>query len=492
MKPLWDHQKKCIDLASPPEIKNFAFLLDPGLGKSRVTIEVLKAKFAQHGKILRTLIFAPPVVVDNWRQEWLKFTDFDKNVICPLTGSGVKRLKTFSQSEAKIFILNYESLLMKDLFEALKKWSAEAIISDESHMCKSITSNRSKLLYELSDPIFYKRGVSAPLRYILTGTAVLNSPMDLFQQFKILDSGETFGLNPWTFRAKYFVDRNSRMPSHMKFPKWEIKELKRDGFDGKAEINKKIYTKSFRAKKDECMDLPPEVFVEIGVDMSAEQSRLYNEMKRDFITYYNSKACVAPLAITKLGRLLELTSGFITTEGIDGSPRVKQRLKDNPKLDALAGLLEQITEDQKSKVIIWSIYIETYSMIREVCEKLKLGYAEVHGEVNESTKQLNIKKFNEDQSCRVFISNPASGGIGINLVAAGYSITFSRSYNLGHHIQSMARNRRGGSKEAGHACITRYDLVVNDTVDLFAIKMLANKEDMSEKVLRQIVEELKK
>jgi SNF2 family DNA or RNA helicase len=308
--------------------------------------------------------------------------------------------------------------------------------------------------------------------------------MDLFQQFKVLDGGETFGTNEFVFRSRYFVDRNAGMPSQRHFPKWEPKNLQKDGFDTIKTVQELIKNKSFRATKDECLDLPPEVVVTVPVQMGAEQEKLYSELKRDFITYYQSQACVVSLAITKLGRLMEITSGFITTEGKDG--RERTLIANNHKLNATKELLESITEDPKAKVIIWSVFRHTYTMLTAMCDELGLEYVEVHGGIAPEQKIKNVERFQGENRCRVFIGHPGSGGIGINLTRAAYDITYSRNHSLADHLQARARNHRGGSKEAGHDKITHYEMVCAGTIDELALEKLSKKLDMSESLLADI------
>jgi SNF2 family DNA or RNA helicase len=90
---------------------------------------------------------------------------------------------------------------------------------------------------------------------------------------------------------------------------------------------------------------------------------------------------------------------------------------------------------------------------------------------------------------KVMLGHPASAGLGVNLVEAGYSIYFSRSYNLEHSLQSEARNYRGGSKEAGHEKITVIDLVAEGTMDELVLKSLSSKEEVSLEVLKRWLNE---
>ncbi len=489
--PLWDHQRVAIEKAK--DLPSYALFFEMGVGKSRTTLEILKYKFNQGGRVLRTLIFAPPLVLPNWRQEWLMFTKINPKLVVPLYGSQVKRISTFNKATeitpgGLVFLTNYESLLMKDLFRVFQNWTPEVIVFDESHKLKSPSTTRSKKAHELANPWCFKtrKPINTPLKYLLTGTPVLNSPMDIFQQFKVMDGGDTFGGNYFAFRGRYFRDRNAGMPKDRYFPKWELMTKEKDGVNAEGELNLRIQSKSMRVTKAECLDLPPEVAVTIKVGLSPLQERLYQEMKRDFITFYNSKACVATLAITKALRLLQITSGYVSAwnPGEDEGP-IEHSFESTPKRDALKDLLEEIT-GANHKVLVWAVFKNNYRTIREVCEELNLKYVEVHGEVSESKKRANVEQFKSDPETRVFLGHPGSGGIGLNLTVASYSIFYSRSFSLEQYLQARARNHRGGATEK----VTHYDLIADGTIDELVLKALENKQTMSESLLANIAVEL--
>lgn len=490
VKPMWLHQQVGVENAS--RLPGYAFLFDMGTGKTRTLIETLKVKFNTQGRVMRTLIFTPPIVVSNLKDEWHKFTKLRDRDVCALMGPGSKRVKTFLKETlnpegARVFITNYESLLMKDLLKAFEKWEPEVLAFDESHKLKSPSALRSKIADSLANPV----NKVQPLKYLLTGTPTLNSAMDLFQQFLILDNGETFGKNYWAFRARFFRDRNAGMPKQSYFPNWQIMTPSKDGVDGLAEISKLIAAKSMRVEKKDCLDLPPEVSITIPVDMEPNQRKIYDELKKDLVTFYQGGACVTSLAITKALRLMQITSGFISTEtpGSDDEGPVLHTLPDTPKIKALSELLETIT-GEGHKVLVWAVWKENYKHIQAVCEKLNLKYVEVHGEISEKKKKENVEKFQTDVQTKVFIGHPGSGGIGINLVQASYSIFYSRNFSLEQHLQARARNYRGGSKEQGHEKITHVDLVCRDTIDELCQKKLVQKLDMSKSLLHDIMKEI--
>lgn len=477
VKP-WDHQMEALKRAQDRE--NFGLFFEMGAGKTATAINILRMKYNKHKTVLPTLVICPPIVIENWRREFLAHSNLKEYQVKTLIGSGGKRLDLFSHSSkssrerAKVFITNYEVFSvasMKPLYDALLEWGPKCIVFDESHRCKDFKAKRTKKAIEIAD--------RAQFKYILTGTPVLNSLMDVFTQFRIMDGGKTFGKNFFSFRGKYFYDVNMGMPRSKHFPCWRPRR------GALGEIREKIGASSMRVTKDECLDLPPLVKKTIQVPMTTQQQKLYDTMKKDFIAFINDKACVAELAITKALRLQQIVTGFVPVEEGQGK-RINMKIKDNPRMQALKELLADLTVG--NKVIVWCVFKENYNDIREVCEVLKVDYVECHGSVSQADKQKAVDKFNTDKKCKVFFGHPGSAGIGLNLVSASHSIFYSRSFSLEYDLQAEARNYRGGSEI--HEKITRIDLVTPGTIDELVMKALASKEQLSYDVLKQKASEI--
>lgn len=473
----WRHQLEAIERGK--SLPRFALFFEMGAGKTGTCINMLRFRFNEARSVLRTLIFTPPIVIRNWRDEWAMHSNLEPGRLVLLTGSGKRRAELVRQHgwdekgnrRGVVFVTNYESLLMEELYEELLKWSPQALVLDESHKCKDSKAKRTKKVLSLVQTC------KPQFRYILSGSPVLNSPMDLFSQYLILDDGATFGRNFFAFRARYFRDRNAGMPKHKYFPKWEV-------IPGSLEeISARISRTGMRVLKQDCLDLPPLVRQAIKVGMTPEQARLYLEMKKHFITFLDDKACTATLAITKALRLQQIASGYIkTVDGKDVSLGV------TPKQEALRELLEELTPH--SQVLVWAVWKENYEQVRQVCRALGVDFVEVHGEISDAEKAAAVDRFRSDPRCRVFLGHPGSGGIGINLVNAPYSIFYSRTFSLEHSLQAEARNHRGGSEI--HDKITRIDLVTEGTIDELVAEKLANKIEVSDKLLRDLALELSK
>jgi SNF2 family DNA or RNA helicase len=477
----WAHQKEAMRRAK--DLPGFALFFEMGAGKTGTTINILREKFNTSKRVLRTIIFCPPIVCKNWKDEWAKHSTLEPRKVILLTGSGKDRMQTFLRHALDdggvVFITNYESLLMKDLYTSFVEWAPEALVYDESHKLKAHDSKRSKLAAALSN------ANPRPLVYILSGSPVLNSPMDLFQQYKVLDGGETFGDNFFGFRHRYFNDANARWKgtSSKYFPKWEIAPGSID------EINRMIFRRGMSVKKAECLDLPPLVQQSLKVDMSPEQAKAYNELAQEYITFIEDDAVSASLAIVKALRLMQIASGFVSLDakGEEGDP-IKHEFKANPKLEALRELLEELTPH--SKVIIWAVWKQNYEQIGGLLKELGLDYVSVHGGISEAAKREAVERFNSDPSVRCFVGHPGSGGIGINLKAP-YSVFYSRTFSLEHSLQAEARNHRGDSKAWGFDKITRYDLVCEGTIDEEVVTKLTSKLEVSNALLKTLVKKFR-
>lgn len=462
----WQHQLEALKRAEP--LDEYGFFFEMGAGKTMTCINALRMKFNRDRKMRRTLILCPPIVIKNWRDEWLRHSKVEKGDVALLVGSGKQRIKQLDQGRAKIYVTNYESLLMGDLFERMRSFEFEALVLDESHKCKEPTAQRSKAAFALSQMARY--------RYILSGSPILNSELDIFQQFKILDLGATFGDNFFAFRARYFRDLNAAMPKQIRFPDWQIIPGMRD------EINKMIFRKAMRVEKKDCMDLPPLVRIPMRVGMTDEQKRMYKQMKHEYLTWIESQPdradpIVADLAIVKALRLMQITSGFVKT--VEGQ---EIKLKKTPKLEALRELLAE--HAPRSKILVWAVWKVNYAQIADLCRELDLPFVEVHGDTPGSKRMAAVDDFNNDPKYRVFIGNPQAAGIGANLVASDLSIFYSRNFRLEDSIQAEARNYRGGSEI--HSKVTRIDLLCEDTIDELVVEKLASKSEISDTVLRDL------
>lgn len=467
IKP-WKHQEEAIKKGS--SASELALFFEMGVGKTMTAVNILRNWYAQEGRVSNTLILCPPIVIDQWEMEFKNHSKLGPYIV-KLKGTGKKRLKLLKDSlatqEPKIYIANYETMLMEEIHKLLLL-NTHFLVCDESHKLKNISAGRTKAVVQVAD--------RTRKRLILTGSPILNSPMDIFAQFRVLDKGASFGQNFFVFRGKYFYDRNAGMPPQSYFPDFRP----RPNID--RELNEIIYKKALKANKGECLDLPPLVRVKIPVEMTPKQAKLYKELEDEFITYVDDKACVATMALTKILRLQQITSGFIDLlkdgELIEDNLHTQQEIE-HDRLKALEELFEEIP--QHEKIIVWAPFRFNIQAIENLLKKHNTAYCTIYGGQSDKVRQEGILRFRQDPLCRVCVANPKAGGVGLNLIEASYAIYYGRGYSLEDDLQSEARNYRGGSER--HAKVTRIDLYAPGTVDEEIMTALRDKKNIAENIL---------
>lgn len=465
-RPLWKHQADTLDRFA--YLNEAALLHEMGTGKTTSAIAWLRAKYNQNRSVVPTLIVSPVATLYNWLEEIQRNAPekvFESSVV--LEGSARKRLDIIKDSEAKIYITNPEALDMADVASALRdKTRNGAFVGDEAHRFKNHKSKRLGVLLSITDFCRY--------RMILTGTPILNSYLDLWALWRILDRGETFGMNFFVFRERYFRDANIAWKGK---PKYFPNYVPKPGID--ADISKMIDTKASRLKKADCLTLPPLLRMIEKVELSAEQRKVYTQMENELIAEVREGACVATNALTRVLRMLQILTGYVQVE-TESNEKLAVLLKSNPRLQRLSELLEELTPS--AKVIVWCNFQENYRAIARVLQDQGIAFAELTGQTKD--RQAEIVRFQTDPSCRVIISNPQAGGVGVNLTAASYAIYYSRGYSLGDRLQSEARCHRGGSEI--HEKITLIDLVAPNTLDEDVLAALLRKENFSDNVLDRL------
>jgi SNF2 family DNA or RNA helicase len=453
-------------------LSSMALLADVGVGKTAEAILLLRYLGLHKIPDMKVLIIGPGVVIYNWKNEIIKYcTSKDElGPIYPLAEAAKRKSKMkdiVKYPGPGVVITNYESFDSEEFCKLLSIWKPDVIVGDELHRIKSYKSKRAKAVVRLREDV-------AKYAIGLTGSAILNSPMDLFQQWKFLDCGITFGRNFFDFRNYYFSDENagwSHKPGH--FPKWVPRpELF-------SALSENIQHNSIRVVKSECMDLPPYIEETIKLEMSPKQRRAYEQMHKDFIAFVDNGgdrpvAVVAQLALTKALRLMQIASGFVQAEG----EQTELDFSDNPKLDAVEKIIE---DNPDQKIIVWCSYKANYRAIAQRLESRGIKFVFLTGEQDAKEKQASIDAFQTDPDVRVIVANRKAGGIGVNLTAASISVVFSRNFSLEEEIQSDGRNYRGGSQI--HERITKINLIMEGTIEEQIGLALKNKQKISDLIL---------
>lgn len=413
------------------------------------------------GKIDRVLIVAPTSVVAVWPKEFQEFADF-RYTCRTLLGDKAHRLRELNDLQKfpfkamKVAVINYESTWREGIFEALQEYDADLIICDESQRIKTHDAEQSKALHKLGDQARYK--------LILSGTPVQNNAIDIYSQYRFLDS-TIFGENFYKFRNRYAVMGG--------FNRKQIVGYK--DLDG---LIKKEHSIAFRITKNEAIDLPEQTFETRKVHFSKKEQDLYNRIKRDSYAELDSGGQItATTVLTKLLRLQQLTGGFLVKDDASKPEQVSRA-----KLDALSDIIEDYVIGSGKKLVIFARFIaEVKAIIDLVTKLLPRGMKQVaiYGDIKKEERGDIVKQFQEDPSTTVFIGQIDTAGTGITLTAADTCVYYSKNFNYATYSQSLSRIHRIGQR---NIC-TYIDLEVDKTIDELISQSLAKKEDMAKTVV---------
>ena len=461
----YEHQLDALKDSWNKEV--FAYFMEMGTGKSKVLLDNAAILYDK-GEINALLLIAPKGVYKNWYDSEIPThlpDHIDKKMILWKTSDKslkqIKLLNTLFEkgSDLRILIMNVESFSSGNGSDFAYKFLAahpkSMVAIDEATTIKTPTSNRTKNILSLSKHCKYRR--------ILTGSPVTKSPLDLYSQCQFLDPWLLDHQSYYTFKARYSICKKIQVNGR------QVEIVV--GYRNLGELSDKIKSFSKRILKEDCLDLPAKSYVKHYVELTKEQKKVYDQMKKEAIAFLDGKMQSSATVMTQLMRLHQITCGHFTAD--DGS------IKDLPcsRLGELMDILEKI----EGKTIIWSHYTHD---VRRIIEEIKRVYGDdsvvdYYGATDTDARSANIKKFQNDDKCRFFVGTTHTGGYGITLTAGSNMIYFSNGYDLEKRQQSEARIDRIGQTKK----MTYIDIMAQDTIDERIVKALRNKVNIANKIM---------
>ena len=418
------------------------------------------------GKVNGALIIAPKGVVGTWYNNELPthLPNHIENITVLWKAAITKKQQQeldglFSEGEGlHILIMNVEAFsTTKGMQFANKFLSCHRTLMaiDESTTIKTPTAKRTKNILKLAESAVYRR--------IMTGSPVTKNPLDLYTQCDFL--------SPWLldFQSYYsFRNRYAQMKTlHMHGRQIQVV----NGFKNLGELSDKLKDFSYRVLKEDCLDLPDKIFIKRQIQLSPDQRKLYEQMKKEAIAILKGKQSTTVNTLTQLMRLQQITCGHFTADDGATQPIANNRITE----------LMDVLEETEGKAIIWAHYqYDMTAIIQAVVKKYgEESIVDYYGLTPQEERQPNIKRFQDDPKCRFIVGTPSTGGYGITLTAANTVIYYSNGYDLEKRLQSEDRAHRIGQKKS----VTYVDIMADDTVDEKIVKALRKKINIASEVL---------
>lgn len=421
-----------------------------GLGKTKESLDVICIRKSL-GQIKRCLIICG--VNDNkwnWFQEVSKHTR-EKAWVLGMrknkkgkykVGSNNDKLEDLNKiTEDYLFLItNVETLRNPRIIDKLEQMvnnkQIDALIFDEFHKCKNPKAQQTKSLMRLK----------AKYQIALSGTFMLNSPLDLYVPLAWIDyyKGTHWSFNLTFSQSDYFGSTSYK----------------------NLDMLRGMLSDCMIRRTKEVLDLPEKTYIEEVVEMSEEQEKIYTSVL-DEIRENLPLIKLHPDPLSQLIRLRQATgyTGILT-----------DKVMLSAKLDRLEDLMEEITSNGY-KVLIFSNWTSITNVVRDRLTKYNPAY--ITGETKSEEVMIQQDKLEKDDSCKCMIGTIGKLGTGFTLTKANYVIFLDSPWNMGTKEQACDRVHRIGQDKN----VTIITLVTRDTIDERIEELISGKGQMADMLL---------
>lgn len=411
------------------------FLLgdEMGLGKTKQVIDIAVAKKLTHGYEHCLIICG----VNGLKWNWKKEVEVHSNEKAFILGQRYRRGKIIIEGNASKFtdlcnvdklpyflIINIESLRDTNICGQIKTLCDNGDIGmvaiDEMHKAKNPSSQQGKAILK----------ILPETRIAMTGTPLMNTPVDLFIVLKWLGHEKH---SFYQFKNHYCVMGG--------YGGYEV-----IGYRNLGELQEALNELMLRRLKRDVLDLPEKIYTTEVVEMTKAQSVIYNEVREE-IKKNIDKIKISSNPLAQLIRLRQATgyTGILSSTVLESA-----------KLDRLEELVEEISENEQ-KCIIFSNWTD---MTEPCFNRLKrFNPAIVTGETKDRVAEQD--KFMNDKSCKCIIGTIGAMGTGLTLTAASTVIFLDSPWNRANKEQAEDRAHRIGTKSN----VTIITIVCKDTID---------------------------
>jgi mannitol/fructose-specific phosphotransferase system IIA component len=235
----------------------------------------------QVGYVRRVLVICPVSIMDvAWRADL--FSCAMHRTVAIAHGTAEKRRKILAQN-TEFVIINFDGVeVVKD---EIAKGGFDLIIIDEGNAYKNAQSKRWKTLGKI-----LQANPDAWL-WLMTGTPAAQGPEDAYGLAKLV--------NPRAVPRTMTAFRDMVMFKVSQF-KWEPRPES-------TEIVHRVLQPAIRFTKDECLDLPDLVYVKRAVELTKQQHKFYEILRKDLLMQASGSTVSAVNSAVGMNKLLQVS-----------------------------------------------------------------------------------------------------------------------------------------------------------------------------------------
>jgi SWI/SNF-related matrix-associated actin-dependent regulator 1 of chromatin subfamily A len=414
-----------------------------GLGKTIQAIGVINADET----IKRVIVICPNSLKLNWQREMEKW--LTRKMSISIADS--KQLRS-----TDIVIVNYDVLGKHDFAAS----DYDLAILDEAHYIKNKKAKRSELARAITD--------KARRKLLLTGTPILNKPIELFNLVNMLDP-QTWD-NVFRYAKRYCAGFQSRWG-------WDF-----TGASNLEELQDQLRATIMvrRLKKDVLTELPPKrrQIIELSANGAS------GAVQRETAAWERQEERLAALRQrAEMARAGESDIDYTTAvdalrDAAQASFAEISKLRHATALAKVDDVIEHVEQaiESSGKVVVMAHH-------HDVIDKIKSAFGDaavvLTGETALADRQAAVDRFQTDPTCTLFIGSITAAGVGITLTAASHMIFAELDWVPGNISQAEDRIHRIGQTDS----VLIQHVVLEDSLDARMAKTLVRKQEIMDKAL---------
>lgn len=448
--PLDKHQKVCIILGIA--FNSFAFWLDMGLGKTRVSLELLN-HWHRKGKLRTALILGPSESVligwENQIKEWKIKIPF----ITLLNSSTQSKWDTVAELEEGLILVTYPGLArMVTKLKPTSKRNKKLKLKPNAALIKRLAKTLDAVVLDEATNIgkknlYYRTLVklskNAPYRLELAGRPFGRDPTMLWSQLYLLDRGESLSSTLGMFRAGFFEGKENYWGGK----DYKFNKAKEARFNQVIRHRSIEYSEEEAGAKHKVINQVEEVI--LPDEATAYYQQFLKQLKRVHAGYEARKNAFI--------RMRQVSSGFIGVVDDETGAKAELAFAENPKLDRLLELIEAMP--RKRKGVIFHEFIYSGNLIEKALKKRKIKFLRLKAGIKNAREIEH--QFNNDPNLQILLTSHKLSGFGSNYQIANYCFVYEAPVPVIADEQMRKRLPRKGQKRTVH----EYDLVCRGTVD---------------------------
>ena len=472
---------------------------DMGSGKTVQIVRTIRELYRayQPEGVFPALVICPNGVKYVWDREFTRW--WPEVRVQVVTGGAAERRKQL-KADADVFVINYESVRLHSRLAAygsialqrchvcdpalseekhpqrrcewcqreLNEVPYRTVIVDEAHRLKDPRTKQTRAVWGIM------HGKSVWWRFGMTGTPISKDLSDLWAIMH--------GISPLEYPTKTkFVDRYVER-AYSFFGGMETLGVKAETRD---ELFKILDPRTRRLPKEVILpQLPPKIYSERYLEMSARQLRAYRQMERHMLTQLEDGVLIAKNPLVKVGRLMQFASAFaelvtVPAKDDDEDDEIKLTLSEpSNKVDALVDLLDELGDEP---LVVFAASKQLIKIASARLERLNVPHGLATGDQTPAQRQRSVDRFQAGE-VRVLLGTIDAAGEGLTMTRARVLCFLQRHWSALKNAQAEGRVHRIGSEV--HDSIEIIDLISLGTVEQRQRDVLSGKLARLEEVVR--------